>query len=247
MSFTRKLSFAAILVTMLTVSSPLFAASREGEGAEKETKTFFTDRSLGLIRTSMTPFEFGILSPFQLFSGETKVYGIRMSALYTFNKAVYGLDAGVIGDSDDSYGIQVNLCNLMNDTQGGIGISMANISQRNMYGVQFGAYNQAGIQDIAKIFSGVGDARGCQFGVVNLTNCNFKGGQLGLVNISNTVYNGIQIGFVNGCWGPDEILNDFFSQATRDAADNMQCIQIGFLNFNPNGYLPLTLVFNFCP
>ncbi|MCP3965697.1 MAG: hypothetical protein GY750_15180 [Lentisphaerae bacterium] len=247
MRTTRNLTIVAAAMLMFTASLSTLAANKRGEEVVKETRSFFIDRNLGLLKTSMTPFEFGILSPFQLFSGNTEVYGIRISTLYTFNKSMYGLDIGAICDSDDSYGVQVNVANLVNSTQGGLGISFVNITHRNMYGVQMGAYNQSGIQDIAKIFGGVGDARGCQFGVVNLTNSNFAGGQFGLVNISNTVFNGVQIGLVNGCWGPDEILNDYFSTATREASEKQQCVQIGFFNFNPNGYLPLTIGFNFCP
>ena len=67
-----------------------------------------------------TPVQGGLLSPVQICSEDTNVYGMRVSLLYGENPDVYGFDFGVAGSSKRVAGLQTNI--LYNRTEGLAGI-----------------------------------------------------------------------------------------------------------------------------
>jgi hypothetical protein len=198
----------------------------------------------GMIKAKGSAFELGFVPPVQLFCEDTTIYGMRISLLYTKNKAVYGIDLGVGNASEDSIGFQAAIWNHCLETQGGWGIGVVNCAERDMYGVQCGAFNQVGLKGDDEILDTNGTAKGAQFGWVNLSQSRFSGFQLGIINLSDSVFNGLQLGLFNCDKDPNYFVSLLDGKPKEDKSKDT-CIQIGIINFNEKGYLPVSLFINF--
>jgi hypothetical protein len=193
------------------------------------------------IKADWSPLEIGIFPPVQIFSNNTDIVFLRLSALYTVNKAAYGFDFGVVNRAEDSIGLQAAVANINRDTQGGIGVGIINNAGGSAYGLQIGMFNNTGSR---KVLAPCSTASGMQLGWLNISKSIFSGIQLGLVNLSSAVFNGVQIGFVNS----DRDHNNFDKVlGYKDKVDQKHdwCVQIGFLNFNEDGFLPIFPIINF--
>lgn len=195
----------------------------------------------GAIDAEWSPFEFGIFTPVQIFDEDSNICFLRISAFYTKSKAAYGFDFGFINDSIDSAGLQIAGLNLCRDSQMGLGIGLINFSMKSIYGCQIGAFNKSGT---GKVLDEYDSAAGVQIGWTNLSKSIFSGVQIGVANLSTAAFHGLQLGFVNSDRDHnsfDKILN--YEDKTDHKKDT--CVQIGFLNFNEDGFMPIFPIINF--
>jgi hypothetical protein len=195
----------------------------------------------GAIDADWSPFEFGIFTPVQIFDDESNICFLRISAFYTKSKAAYGFDFGIINNSIDAAGLQIALANICQDSQIGLGIGVINFARKSAYGCQIGAFNKSGS---GKILAEYDSGAGVQIGWTNISKSLFSGVQIGIANISTAAFSGLQIGFVNS----DRDHNSFDKVlGYKDKTDHKKdtCVQIGFLNFNEDGFLPICPIINF--
>ena len=137
--------------------------------------------------------------------------------------------------------------NLCRDSQVGLGIGLVNFSMKSMYGCQIGAFNNSGAR---KNLEEHDNAGGVQIGWTNLSKSIFSGVQIGIANLSTAKFSGLQLGFVNS----DRIQSSFDKELEgkgkgkgkdEDKHKKNSCVQIGFLNFNEDGFLPICPIINF--
>ncbi len=238
------------------------------------------------------PFDSGIYQPVQLFNDYTNIYGMRLSLFMTENKDVYGLDAGLVCLSRNSYGIQASMINMVDKDSDGLIFGLFNSAGNRLFGGQVGFYNQSGMNYFDKTIRKNCTSRGVQIGWMNHVQAIFKGCQLGIGNISDSYFSGVQIGFGNFVQNDDNSFEDYDTVAETEAvikslekadakkadvnpldktakkaddkkADDKKAeakspeekkveyiktpftFQLGFLNFNPKGFLPVFPIFNF--
>ncbi len=189
----------------------------------------------------------GFITPMQFPSEATEVSGFRFSAIYTYNEAANGLDCGFIcaSGTGGTRGLQAGV--IMNKTAGsvnGLSISLINIAETEMNGIQLGGYNEAGSVSQNNGAANYETSCGIQMGAANVTNSIFKGLQLGLFNISNSVFKGWQVGALNLYEPPSDVFDDFQTKEFNEEKKKRSCVQVGVLNFNPNGIFPITLLVN---
>lgn len=192
--------------------------------------------------------ELGFFSPLQFPCEETVVNGLRLSALYTYNSGVNGFDCGVICDSgtEGVCGFQLAVANRTAGAMRGLTIGLLNAAETSMAGVQLGGcYNQAGSDSLGHGGADFTNSHGFQCGFVNTVDSIFRGFQLGCINISNTLFKGLQLGVINLADQPSSVFDDFQSKEFKEQKKKRSCVQIGVLNFNPNGVFPITLLLNF--
>lgn len=195
----------------------------------------------GAIDADWSPFEFGIYPPVQLFEEDSDICFLRISAFYTKNQSAYGFDFGIINNSNDAAGLQIALANICQNNQIGLGIGVVNFAKKSVYGWQIGLFNNSGSGQVLKEYDGSG---GVQIGWTNLTKSIFSGVQIGIANLSTAKFSGLQLGFVNS----DRDHNSFDQILTyKDKTDHKKdlCVQIGLLNFNEDGFLPIFPIINF--
>ncbi len=118
--------------------------------------------------TRYTPFQLGFVGPIQLFPKHYSVTGLSVSVISSENRAVRGLDAGLILIASDlMVGVQAGLLNFTDE----------------LWGVQAGLINKAG------------DIRAVQAGLINIARV-VRGVQVGLINVTERLY-GVQVGLIN--------------------------------------------------
>lgn len=126
-----------------------------------------------------------MISPGQLPTAESNIYGGRLSVIYGDCQSLYGLDLGISGRIHERMnGAQFGLLFSLDDAEmNGFGLGCVNYVAGEFTGCQVGLWNHA-----------EGGA-GAQLGVVN-TSTTFSGVQLGLLNFAKT-FTGVQIGLSN--------------------------------------------------
>jgi hypothetical protein len=137
-----------------------------------------------------TPIQLALVAPRQLFSERRTVIGLRINTIYGRNRAVYGIDIGLINDADRVGAIQAGLVNIARESAGGFQIGGFNWTPQ-MTGAQIGGFNYAGT------------VRGGQMGGVNIAK-KARGFQIGLVNVTTQHLRGVQLGGLNyarNAWG----------------------------------------------
>ena len=140
---------------------------------------------------SVTPFQYSIFSPIQLFGEEYDVYGCRLTLLYGVNASVCGVDAGLYSVSTgDQYGFQGMgvVSSREGDTTGVTCAGIANLSKGSESGVSL-----AGLFDFA-----MGDFSGLQAAGLICHARKFNGMQISLFNHCDD-FEGVQFGLVNIC------------------------------------------------
>ncbi|MDD5728861.1 MAG: hypothetical protein PHV59_09875 [Victivallales bacterium] len=189
--------------------------------------------------------ELGFWSPVQLFDDKTDIKVFRFSTIYTYNKSVSGLDCGLICYSGNADGLQAAWSNHTDGIMNGLTFGLFNIAEIEMNGMQAGIYNRAGSDSMDDIATKTACSSGMQWGWANCADAVFTGFQLGITNVSTTLFNGLQIGVVNISEHPDPEFEQFQTKAYQQGKDKRSCLQIGLINFNPKGWLPVTLLINF--
>ena len=191
-------------------------------------------------------FEFGFVSPLQMTDEETAIKVFRFSALYTYNKSVSGYDAGVVCYSAGKVnGLQTAWSNHTDGIMNGLTVGLFNVAEIEMNGMQLGIYNRAGSDSTDEIANKTASSAGTQWGWANCADAVFSGFQFGITNVSTTLFQGLQIGMVNIAQEPDKMFDAFQSKRYKDGKGKKSCFQIGLINFNPNGFLPVCLLINF--
>lgn len=142
------------------------------------------------INAGVTPFQFSIFNPIQLFDEKDDVYGCRITLPYGVNASVCGVDAGLyLTTTGDQFGFQsaVVVASREGMTTGVTCATIANLSKGDEWGVSLaGLFNFAtgevtGLQ-AAGLISHASRFNGLQMAVFN--HCDdFKGVQFGLINI----------------------------------------------------------------
>jgi len=190
-------------------------------------------------------FGIGLFTPAQIPDDETEIKVFRFSTIYTYNKAVSGFDLGLICYSGDADGLQTAWSNHTSGTMNGLTVGLFNIAEVEMNGMQIGLYNRAGTDSEDDVASKKASSIGTQWGWANCADAVFTGWQLGITNVSTTLFKGLQLGVVNIEQKPKAMFDEFQSKEYKNGKGKRSCVQIGLINFNPNGFLPVTLFVNF--
>lgn len=190
-------------------------------------------------------FGIGLFSPAQLPDEDSAVNVFRLSTIYTYNREANGLDIGLICYSGNASGLQAAWSNHADGIVNGLTIGLFNIAEVEMNGMQLGLYNRAGTDSEDNVASKKASSVGFQWGWANCADAVFSGWQLGITNVSTTLFKGLQIGAVNISQQPHAMFDAFQSKEYKKGKGKKSCIQIGLINFNPNGFLPVTLLINF--
>jgi hypothetical protein len=191
---------------------------------------------------------FGLFSPCQYPDEDTEIKVFRFSTIYTWNKAVSGFDCGLLCDAGSGGvdGAQIAISNRTSGTMNGFSLGFLNIAEESMNGFQWGAfYNQAGSDSLDNAGANYTKSSGFQLAFINTADSIFSGCQMGIINLSNTIFKGLQIGLFNMAEQPSDIFADFQSEEFKEEKKKRSCVQIGVLNFNSNGVLPITMLINF--
>lgn len=212
----------------------------------------------------VTPIEIDLASPLQLpqWSPCTpwRVWGIRLDLIFGRSFCVYGIDAGISGNTlTDVYGIEGTFFNLVGGDVGGIQLgAIANSVRGDVGGIQLGgAANwvrgqfggiQAALVNVDGAFGGgqlgafnwnSGICYGFQAGVGNVNVNEYLGVSVGVVNLTTRMH-GLQFGFVNEI---DEI-GDGVQIGVINGAKEFKGVQIGLFNVIQNSELPIMTIVN---
>lgn len=184
--------------------------------------------------------QLAIFSPFQLFSEDTHVVGLRLSLLYGKNADLAGVDFGLgVNSAHNVKGIQI--AGVSNEIAGypqeyavkGLQIAGLGNTADYLYGVQIGGFGNGVTFDVIGIqVSLFGNSARKVTGVqiTGFSNDNYlkdsivNGVQVGALNYSAHV-NGVQIGLYNAC-------------------KTMTGVQIGLINTIENGRFPILPIVN---
>jgi len=190
--------------------------------------------------------ELGFYNPIQIFDEHTDITCFRLSVIYTCNKSVNGLDTGLVCKSVDANGLQFAWSNTATGIVNGLTIGLFNEAGVEMNGMQIGIYNHAGSDsEENEVKTKTAESVGMQWGWANCADAVFSGFQLGITNVSTTLFDGLQIGIVNISERPDKMFDQFQTEKFQEAQGKSSCFQIGVINYNPEGFLPITLLINF--
>jgi len=180
----------------------------------------------------ITPFQFSILNPVQLFPDTWNVYGLRASIIYGKNEDVYGVDLGFLANKANNV-IGIQLGGFQNKIAESFrGIQVVGIGNNGfdaaITGVQVGFGNAAkdltGIQ-IGACSEASDSSAGVQCGAIFTKTENLKGVQFGCINIIEHG-SGVQFGIGN-------------------IATKMSGLQLGLVNIITDGFLPVFPIVNF--
>lgn len=190
--------------------------------------------------------ELGFYTPLQLFDENTEIRCFRLSLIYTCSKAVNGLDTGLVCKAVDANGLQFAWSNTATGIMNGLTVGLFNEAEVEMNGMQTGIYNHAGSDSQEnEVRTKTAESVGMQWGWANCADAVFSGFQLGITNVSTTLFDGLQIGIVNISSRPDKMFDQFQTGKFQKDKGKSACFQVGLVNYNPNGFLPLTLLINF--
>ncbi|MEI6856567.1 hypothetical protein [Psychrilyobacter sp.] len=164
-----------------------------------------------------TNFQLG-LTPTLNIGGEEEVVGLRVPVFLGATEKVTGVDFNIFaGEVDEFTGLQ-----------GGIFLGMGIFNKVNIKfkGAGLGLINLHG-----------GESKGLLIGGANLTN-EFTGLKVGIFNYSKLNSN-YEVGIINYS------KEAFFQFGLINITDQINGVQIGFLNFASNGILPVMPFLNF--
>lgn len=187
----------------------------------------------GLLHVGWTPVQVGICSyrPFQLFSGDADVYGIAAGVLNLSQKSAIA-SLAPLNMVANNYFAQVGLFDVC-EINYAFEVGFLNLTGRN-FGVSVGAFNvesPSGRPENDGFFSSM---LGLQAGLVNACG----GVQAGFYN----VWGGLQIGALNA---NGRVQIGLLNGKINDDDGDYSCLQVGLLNYNPNGIVKWLPIVNF--
>ena len=191
--------------------------------------------------------QLSLYDPIQMVSADSSVMGFRLTVINGANKDVTGLDIPLLvgHTSGSQVGLQIGglLSVIKGDLLGAQIINSGSV-EGEMRGLQLGAQLHAG--------SGVG----LQLGLMNSVT-KFRGVQIGAMLTQVEDLKGLQIGFINSLQ-PDVQLHEGDGAGVQagvinsvkkfrgvqigaivNMADELKGLQIGLININKNGFLPI--------
>ncbi|MDD5727204.1 MAG: hypothetical protein PHV59_01450 [Victivallales bacterium] len=191
-------------------------------------------------------FELGFYSPLQFCGEKTTVNGMRVSCVYTYNKAVNGLDVGAICQAGEVCGLQFAGFNKTFGDVDGFSMALGNVAWGDINGAQLSIVcNLAGSDSDDPVAAKKGNSAGFQLAWVNSVDTVFSGLQIGMLNVSSVLLKGFQIGLINVARQPEKNYERFQTPEFKENRDRRNCIQLGLVNFNSKGFLPVSLIINF--
>lgn len=222
---------------------------------------FANDEEELAVERSWTPIQVNLFSPLGVMWSERDVYGLRLNLFYGHSLDVAGLDLGLVGANRGSvYGLQANLFNYVDGVFRGVQFGpIANYGVKSVYGVQLAGFVNWCLDDGAGLKLGlvnVGSGYdGVQMGLVNWNYSSVAGLSLGLVNSVQTDFIGFEMGVLNFCKGNFRGLqfgvfnmaagqSDGLQLGVFNASEDHNGVQIGLLNINGNGRLPIMVLVN---
>ncbi|MFH2064755.1 MAG: hypothetical protein ABIK15_06130 [Pseudomonadota bacterium] len=122
----------------------------------------------------ITPFQFSLFSPVQVFDSDYSVYGLRTNLIYGYNRNIYGLDVGCVNNvRNEAKAIQTGLWNTVDQTFKGIQLSpLVNQVGDDSLGLQLAFVMNTAPDN--SVFTGVqasiyntGGIKGIQIGAMN--------------------------------------------------------------------------------
>lgn len=238
---------AMVLLMLSSCAAPIHAPVQQQAEDHEEGDQTRPDVLSPTRARDTAPLQLSLDRHIQLIDLERSISGLRFGLLVSENRTVDGFDLNLGGGtSHGGNGIQISLvgngvhnhyngiqlAGLTNWMHGHVdtaGFQGALLLNRQPYGQAAGLktafMNQHGTQIGAQIgvFNGANDSRGVQVGMLNLAGVTNRGLQIAVGNWTEA-NPGVQIGIANRAKGG---------------------LQIGLLNFNVNGFLPVFPIFNF--
>jgi hypothetical protein len=215
----------------------LFYNSSAGEEA--------TEANTGLLNPEFALLQLGVYTPWQVYSRETNIYGLRLSILSVNNNSVYGLDLGVANLSVENRGLQLGGYNKIQKDFSGIQTGVINWMGESIRGLQLGAMN------IQTHLTGVSLGLGVH------TEQQTKGFQLGLLwnsggyvlfpqlsaGVNKSSFTTMQISglgniVIADIWGPQ--FSGFYNSAKSHSSLQMA----GIYNSSFTSYIQISGIFN---
>ena len=95
------------------------------------------------LSTGFTPFALSLISPIQFPSSAVPVWGIAIDGLYGKYTNIWGLQAGLVGRTQDQYGLSVTAVSIVEGRMGGMQVGAFYSLSKEIYGMQIGLVNQA--------------------------------------------------------------------------------------------------------
>ncbi len=220
-----------IFATVLFTVAGLSAAEQGNEAKNSRPFTYFSLGILPGVPNSTQLYNVrGLKLGIPVVNGTGYVRGIEASVLYSGTYEIEGCQASLVGPviARSIMGVQASMGPAICKDFSGFQASGGAVCIRNAMGCQ------AGIATVAHNFTGF------QTGAVNVVTNELTGFQFGAVNIANNRYHGFQCGafnFVTGAFKGFQC--GVFNFSSRDG------IQLGGINVIANGYLPVTILFNY--
>lgn len=178
---------------------------------------------------------------------ETETEIFRFNLLYGEAKKVYGLNAGIINNTDKLIGTQVGIVNMSNNSIG-IQIGIINGNHDVHAGLKIGLLNFGYTLESAIAGFSLSEEYKSRFGI-SIGAANFESGKIkiGFLNIGV----GFTIGLVNLLeirrdelvWGKEKFA---FGVGIVNVSSNYPGFQVGILNFCSEGPFPIMIVVNYC-
>jgi hypothetical protein len=208
-----------------------------------------------------TPLQLSILNPVQVFPSTWDVNGLRLGAIYSQNRHVYGLDIGFYNCADaasggiqlgavnngdaplspDFTGLQLGILNGARELDG-IQVGVGNAAM-SLYGIQLGLVNDCLRGGTGWMLAGLGnyktgDFTGAQVSLINWSSDHMRGVQLGLLNVATLPY--YQHRVIERDWSHEEMRG--VQIGIINIAHQLYGVQIGVLNIiteSPVPFMPL--------
>jgi len=167
------------------------------------------------------PLQIGLYSPVQLVPKDKTICGVRLDLIWGDNKAVQGIDIGLVNGADSVQGIQIGGLNWgprsSEKESWGLQVGLlANDEQTNLLRPDIGHASFTGVQ-IAGAFNYSDKVTGIQYALGNGAN----------------MINGIQIGFANGA---GELNGLQVAPYGLGSAALLHGAQLGLINITGDGY-----------
>lgn len=175
-------------------------------------------------KACVSPIQVSFISPLQLVPEKCSIYGVKLNAVYGYNKQVVGLDTGLLGNVDKIIGVQANL--LANNAKDCRGLQISPIGNicTDIKGIQIGAANSCSNNMVGLQVSGTFNFCWHEVNGVQIGFGNFVSGKINESSHIGTI-NGLQIGLIN-------------------FARNMNGVQIGLINVIQHSKIPVMVLFN---
>lgn len=205
------------------------------------------------------------LSPF--ITENRNVYGISTGFTGCYNSA-YGIQAGMLNISDDvQAGMAAGIFNSAGKELYGLQAGLYNQSGVNFYDKTAREHRDAFASQIGMVNHSQSIFRGIQMGIVNMSDSILKGFQFGLVNVTvnddgafedydSVAEDSAQVAalkkaenksrrYIAPSAKADETPLVDQTEAIDQSYPKPFCVQLGFLNFNKRGFLPVFPLINF--